>query len=88
MKTIYCIYRCASSDQIRSDQSLSHIQLFATPWTTTHQASLSITNFWNLLKLMSIKSVMLFNHFILCCPLLHLPPTYPIIRVFFSEADK
>ena len=53
---------------------LSHVQLFATPWIAAQQASLSITNSQNLLKLMSIESVMLSNHLILCCPL-HLPPS-------------
>ena len=56
-----------------SVQPLSPVWLFATLWTAAHQASLSITNSWNLLKLMSIKSVMLSNHLILCCPLLFLP---------------
>ena len=53
-----------------SVQSLSHVQLFATPWTAARQASLSITNSWSLLKLMSIESVMPSNHLILCHPLL------------------
>ena len=65
-------------------QSLSHVQLFATPWTAAHQASLSITNSWSLLKLMSIKSVMPSNHLILCCPLL--PLIFPSIRVFSNES--
>ena len=60
-----------------SVQSLSHVQLFATPWTVAHQASLSITNSWRLLKLMSIKSVMPSNHLILCYPLLLLPSSFP-----------
>ena len=54
----------------------------ATPWTAARQASLSITNSWSLLKLMSIESVMLSNHLILCCPLLLLPSFFPSIRVF------
>ena len=53
-----------------SVHSLSRVCLFVTPWTVAHQASLSITNSWSLLKFMSIKSVMPSNHFILCCPLL------------------
>ena len=53
-------------------QSLSHVRLFATPWTAAHQASLSFTNSWSFLKLMSIKSVMPCNYFILCPLLLHL----------------
>ena len=67
-------------------QSLSHVQLFATPWTAARQASLSITNSRNLLKLMSIESVMPSNHLILCCPLLLLPSVFPSIRVFSSES--
>ena len=62
-----------------SSWSLSHVQLFATPWTVAHQASLSITNSWSLLTLMS---VMPSNHLILCRPLLLLPSTFPSIRVF------
>ena len=57
----------------------------ATPWMAAHQASLSITNSWSLLKLMSIESVMPFNHLILCCPLL-LPSVFPSIRVFSNES--
>ena len=68
-----------------SVQSLSCVQLFATPWTAAHQASLSITNSRSFLKLMSIESVMLSNHFILCCPFLLLPSIFPTIRVFFNE---
>ena len=64
---------------------LSHVQLFMSPWTAAHQASLSITNSRSLLKLMSIKSVMLSNHLILCRPLLFLLSVYPI-RVFSSES--
>ena len=69
-----------------SVQSLSHVQLFVTPWTAACQASLSITNSRSLLKLMSIESVMPSNHFILCHPLLHLPSVFPSIRVFSSES--
>ena len=54
-------------------QSLGRVQLFATPWTAAHQASVSVTTFQSLLKLMSTELVMLSNHFILCCPLLLLP---------------
>ena len=56
-----------------------------TPWTATHQASLSITNSWSLLKFMSIKCVMPSNHLILCHPLLLLPSIFPSIRVFTNE---
>ena len=58
-----------------------------TSWTAARQASLSITNFHSLLKLMSIESVMPSNHLILCCPLLLLPPVPPSIRVFSNESD-
>ena len=64
---------------------LSHVQLFVTPWTAAHQASLSITNSWSLLKLMSIESVIPSNHLILCYPLLLLPSIIPRIRVFSKE---
>ena len=63
-------------------QSLSHVRLFATPWTAAHQASLSITNSQSLLKLMSIVSVMPSNHLILCHPLLFSLSIFPSIRVF------
>ena len=66
---------------IQSVQSLSRVQLFATPWAAAHQASLSITNYRSLLKLMSIESVMPSNHLILCHPLLP-PSIFPSIRVF------
>ena len=72
--------------QFRSVQSLSCVQLFATPWITARQASLSITNSWSLLRLMSIESVMPSNHLILCRPLLLLPPVPPSIRVFSNES--
>ena len=68
-----------------SVQSLSHVQLIASPWTAARQASLSITNSQTLLKLMSIESVMPSNHLILCRPLL-LPPIPPSIRVFSNES--
>ena len=68
-----------------SVQSVSCVQLFATPWTAACQASLSITNSQSLLKLMSIVSVMPSSHLILCCPLLLLPSIFPSIRVFSSE---
>ena len=71
--------------QFSSFQSLSHVQLFTTPWTAACQASLSITNFWSLLKLMSTELVMPPNHFILCSPLL-LPSIFPSIRVFSNES--
>ena len=70
---------------LSSVQSLSHIPLFVTLWTAARQASLSITNSWNLLKLMSIKSVMPSNHLFLCRPLLP-PSIFPSIRVFSNES--
>ena len=63
-------------------QSLYYVQLFATPWTSAHQVSLSFTIIWILLKFMSIELVMLSNHHILCCPLLLLPSIFPSNRVF------
>ena len=69
-----------------SVQLLSRVQLFATPWTEAHQASLSITNSRTLLKLMSIASVMPSNHLILCPPLLLPPSIFPSIRAFSSES--
>ena len=71
-----------------SVQSLSRIQLFATPWTAACQASLSITSSWSLLKLVSIESVMSSNHLILCRPLLLLPSIFPSIRVFFQSVSS
>ena len=68
-----------------SVQSLSCVWLFAIPWITAHQASLSITNSRSSLKLMSIESVMPSSHLILCRPLLLLPPIPPSIRVFSNE---
>ena len=75
-----------TSHQFSSIQSLSHDRLFVTPWTAACQTSLSITNSWNLLKLMSIKSVMPSNHLILCHPLLLPPSIFPSIRVFSNES--
>ena len=72
--------------QFSSVQSLSCVQLFATPWTAARQASLSITDSQNLLKLMPIESVMPSSHLILCRPLLLLPPIPPSIRVFSNES--
>ena len=69
-----------------SVQLLSRVQLFATPWTAAHQAFLSITSSWSLLKLMSIEFVMPSNHLILCRSLLLLPSIFPSIRVFSNES--
>ena len=72
--------------QIRSDQSLSHVWLFATPCIAARQASLSSTNSRSSLRLTSIESVMSSSHLILCRPLLLLPPILPSIRVFSNES--
>ena len=71
--------------QFSSVQSLSCVQLFATPWIAAHRASLSITNSRNSLKLTSIESVMPSSHLILCCPVFLLPPIPPSIRVFSNS---
>ena len=81
MKQIYIRYLTCSSVQL-----LNCVQLLATSWTAACQASLFITNTWSLLKLMSIESVMPFNHLTLCCPLLLLPLIFPSIRVFPNES--
>ena len=73
------------SVQFGSIQLLSHVRLFATPWTTAGQTSLSITNPWSPPKPMSIELVMPSSHLILCCPLLLLPSIFPSIRVFSNE---
>ena len=72
--------------QFSSVQSLSGVQLFATPWTAACQASVSITNSRSLLKPISIESVMPSNHLILCHPLLLPPPIFPSIKVFSNES--
>ena len=74
-----------SSFQFSSVHSLSHVQLFASPWIAAHQASLPITNSQSPPKPMSIESVMPSSCLILCHPLLLLPPTPPSIRVFSNE---
>ena len=68
-----------------SVQSLGCVQPFATPWTAAHQAFLSFTISWSLLKLLSIELVMPSNHLILCCPIPLLPSIFPSIRVFSNE---
>ena len=72
--------------QFSSVQLFSRVWLFETPWIAAQQDSLSITNSWSLLKLLSIASLMLFNHLILCHPLLLLPSIFPSIRVFSNES--
>ena len=81
----FAYWNISSTEQFGSVQLLSCVQLFVTPWTVACQASLSITSSWNLLKLMSIESVMPSNHLILCCPLLLLS-ILPSIRVFSNES--
>ena len=75
-----------AQNQFSSVQSLSQVQLFATPHTATCQTSMSITNCRSLLKLMSIELVMPSNNFSLCCPLLLLPSIFPSNRVFSNES--
>ena len=72
--------------RLRSVHSLSRVRLLVTSWTAAHQASLSITNSWSLLKLMSIGLVMPSNHLILCCHLLLLPSVFLSITVFSNES--
>ena len=67
-------------------QSLTHVQIFVTPWTAAHQASLSLAISWSLLNLMSAESVMPSNHLILCCPLLLPSSIFPSIPVFSNES--
>ena len=67
-------------------QSLSHVQLFMTPWTAAPQASLSLTVSWSLPRLMSLESVKPSYHLILCCPLLLLPSIFPSVKVFANES--
>ena len=77
--------KCWGGCHFISVQSLSRVQLFVTPWTAARPASVSITNSWSLIKLMSIESVMPSNHLILCHPLL-LPSIFPSMRVFSNES--
>ena len=81
LPSFLCVLHSVSSAQL-----LSHVQLFATPWITACQASLSITNSRSSPKLMSIGSVMPSSYLILCCPLLLLPSIPPSIRVFSNES--
>ena len=80
------VFKQSTVPQFSSVQSLSHVQLFATPWTVARQASLSITNSQSLLKVVSIASVMPSNHLILCHPLLLPTSIFPSIRVFSNES--
>ena len=74
------------NNSVNSVQSLSHVQLFATPWTTACQASLSITNSWSLLKFMSVELAIPSKHLILCHPLLLPPSIFPSTRVFSNDS--
>ena len=75
-------------ERFSSVQPLSRVRLLVTPWTVARQSSLSITNSWSLLKLMSIESVMSFNHLVLCHLLLLPPSIFPSIRVFSNESSS
>ena len=83
---MYTFYSLGENFQFSSVQSLISVRLFETPWIAARQASLSITNSWSSLRLMSIESVMPSSHLILCRPLLLLPPITPSIRVFSNES--
>ena len=85
-RTNYFNLHFPDTNQFSLVQLLSRVWPFATPWTAVCQASLPITNSWSLLKLMSIKSVMPFNHLILCCPLFLLPSIFHSIVVFSSAS--
>ena len=85
MKIIYKI-KGHNNMEFSLVQLLNHVWLFATLWTVGRHGSLFITNTWSLLKFMFIKSVMPFNHLILCCPLLFLPSIFLSIRVFSNES--
>ena len=85
-KLCLTMFKVLQIQQLTSVQfSRSVVSDSATPWLAAHEASLSITNSWSLLKLMSIESVMPSNHLILCCPLLLLPSILPSIRLFSNE---
>ena len=85
-KVSHRLFSIIPSVQFISVQLLSHVWLFVTPWTTTHQASLSVINSRSLFKLMFVESVMPSSHLILCHPLLLLPSVFPSIRVFSNES--
>ena len=81
-------FNCTTAlfQDVQFSSVVSHVRLFATPWTAGNQVSLSITNSQSLLKLMSIKSVMPSNHLILCRPVLLPPSIFPSIKVFSNES--
>ena len=82
----HCYSKLFPSIVVAVVQSLSCVQLIVTPWTAAHQASLSFTISWSLLKLICIDLVMPSNHLVLCCPLLLLPSIFPSIRVISNES--
>ena len=86
MGICFCCFQRSIFFLIVVVQLLSRVQLLATPWTVTRQASQSFTISWGLFKLMSIVSVMSSNHLILCCLLLLLPSIFPSIRVFSYDS--
>ena len=86
LQSIKIIHSGWKSVQFSSVWPLSHVWLFAAPWTASCQASLSITNSQSLLKFMSIESVMPSNHLILCHPIILLPSIFPSIRIFSNES--
>ena len=86
LRTLSIQMKTESFINFSSVQSLSRVQLFVTPWIAARQASLSITNYWSLPKLVSTESVMPSNHLILCHPILLLHSIFPSIRVFSKES--
>ena len=86
MSLSMCLHTAEHSPEILSVQLFSRVWLFATPWTTARQASLSITNSRSLFKLMSIESVIPSNHLILCRPLLLLPSVFLSIKIFSNQS--
>ena len=80
------LLHCDRQVLFSSVQSLNHVELFGTPWTTARQASLSITNSWSLLKLTSTELVIASNYIILCHPLLLLHSVFPSLGVFSNES--
>ena len=88
LTTFWVIHHWLSPICLCIQFTVSCVWLFATSWTEACQSSLSITNSWSLLKLMSIKLVMPSNHLILCCPFLLLPPIFPSIMVFFQGVSS
>ena len=82
---MYGVRKCSSFILLHVVQSLSCVRFLVNPWTAAHKASLSLTIFWSLLKLISIELAMPSNHLILCCPILLLPLIFPSIRAFSNE---